>query len=60
MNKGTEIEKVIAYLEKRKQEGYTHVAITTPDKMYDSSIFMTNAVGKMKVCCVYVHHALGV
>ena len=39
MNKGTEIEKVIAYLEKRKQEGYTHVAITTPDKMYDSSIF---------------------
>lgn len=32
MNKGTEIEKVIAYLEKRKQEGYTHVAITTPDK----------------------------
>lgn len=39
MNKGTEIEKVIAYLEKRKQEGYTHVAITTPDKMYDSSVF---------------------
>ena len=33
MNKGTEIEKVISYLEKRKQEGYT------PDKMYDSSIF---------------------
>lgn len=52
MNKGTEIEKVIAYLEKRKQEGYTHVAITTPDKKYDSSIFMTNAVEKMKVCCV--------
>lgn len=61
MNKGTEIEKVIVYLEKLKQvncplcqghfelvcpllwvyykEGYTHVAITTPDKMYDSSIF---------------------
>ena len=33
MNKGTEIEKVIVYLEKLKQEGYTHVAITTPDKM---------------------------
>ena len=39
MNKGTEIEKVISYLEKRKQEGYTYVAITTPDKMYDSSVF---------------------
>ena len=51
MNKGTEIEKVIAYLEKRKQEGYTHVAITTPDKMIQV-FFMTNAVGKMKVCCV--------
>ena len=34
MNKGTEIEKVIAYLEKRKQEGYTHVVITTSDKIY--------------------------
>lgn len=39
MNKGTEIEKVIAYLEKRKLEGYTHVAVTTPDKKYDSIVF---------------------
>lgn len=39
MNKGTEIDHVIAYLEKRKSEGYTHVAVTTPDKEYDSIVY---------------------
>lgn len=39
MNKGTEIDHVIAYLEKRKSEGYTHVAVTTTDKEYDSIVY---------------------
>lgn len=39
MNKGTEIEHVIAYLERKKSEGYTHVVVTTPDKEYDSSVY---------------------
>ena len=37
-NKGTEIELVIAYLEKRKAEGYTHVAVETPDRNYDGFV----------------------
>ena len=37
-NKGTEIQHVIAYLQKRMGEGYTHVAISTPDRKYDSFV----------------------
>lgn len=37
-DKGTQIEHVIAYLEKRRAEGYTHVAIETPDRQYSSFI----------------------
>lgn len=38
-NKGTRIDNVIAYLQKRQSEGYTHVAVETPDKHYDSTVY---------------------
>jgi hypothetical protein len=46
VNKGTEIDHVIAYLEKRKSEGYTHVAVTTPDKEYDSIVYYDECTRK--------------
>lgn len=36
MNKGTEIEHVIAYLERKKSEGYTHVADTNEKQAQDA------------------------
>ena len=38
MNRGTKIEHVIAYLEKCKNKGFTHVVVETPDRKYDSFV----------------------
>lgn len=62
MNKGTEIEKVIAYLEKRRDEGYTHVAVNTPDNKYASFVMYDECSrkdeGVLQICgtCVVCHN----
>lgn len=38
-NKGSDISKVIAYLSKQMDNGYTHVAVSTPDRRYCSMLF---------------------
>ena len=38
MSDGTPIEHVIAYLEKCRDNGYTHVAIETPYRDHDSFV----------------------
>ena len=45
-NKGTQIEHVIAYLQKRQAEGYTHVVMETPDGEYGSFICYDEASRK--------------